>query len=244
MSVNVTIIHGSHPCVTVERALQLKGIPYTTTELPPPLHALIQRARTGARTVPSMKLDGEKISGSRAILRRIDAYVPTPPLYGTTDAERMTIEDAERWGDEELQAITRRILWPAIARSPQSMASFLDGSKLPAIPGPVLKVSAPLITRIEFKMNGTDDDHLVPELTALASMLDQVDAWLADGTLGGDPPNAADLQIAPSIALLMTLGDLEPILAARPCGAWAKALVGVPGGRVPAGVLPADALPA
>ena len=216
MSVTLTVVHGSHPCVTVELALQRKGIPYKTTELPPPLHAAIQRVRTGKRTVPSMVLDGEKISGSRAILRRIDAYVPTPPLYGTTDAERMTIEAAEQWGDEELQAQVRRILWPTLARSPESLGSFSEHSKLPPIPGPVLKAMAPVVTRVE---------------------LDTVDGWLADGTLGGEEPNAADLQIAPSITLLLTIEDLAPVFAGRPCVAWARGLVTQQDGRVPAGVI-------
>lgn len=239
MSVTVTVVHGSHPCATVERALQLKGIPYRTTELPPPLHALIQKMRTGKRTVPSMKIDGETVSGSRAILRRLDAYVPTPPLYGTDDEERVRIEDAERWGDEELQSLTRRILWPAMARSPESMPSFLEGSKLPPIPGPVLRAGGPVIARIELKLNDASDETLPADLAALPGMLDRIDAWLADGTLGGETPNAADLQIAPSLTLLMAVGDVRPMIEARPCGAWATGLFPLGSGAIPAGVLPA-----
>lgn len=243
MSVSLTVVHGSHPCVTVELALQRKGIPYKTTELPPPLHAAIQRVRTGKRTVPSMVLDGEKISGSRAILRRIDAYVPTPPLYGTTDAERMRIEAAEQWGDEDLQALVRRILWPTLARSPESLGSFSEHSKLPPIPGPVLKAMAPVVTRVEFKLNATSQDQLASEVAALPAALDTVDGWLADGTLGGEVVNAADLQIAPSITLLLTIEDLAPLFAGRPCVAWARGLVTQQDGHVPAGVI-ADLVPA
>ncbi len=243
MSVSLTVVHGSHPCVTVELALQRKGIPYKTTELPPPLHAAIQRVRTGKRTVPSMVLDGEKVSGSRAILRRIDAYVPTPPLYGTTDAERMRIEAAEQWGDEDLQALVRRILWPTLARSPASLGSFSEHSKLPPIPAPVLKAMAPVVTRVEFKLNATSQDQLASEVAALPAALDTVDGWLADGTLGGEVVNAADLQIAPSITLLLTIEDLAPLFAGRPCVAWARGLVTQQDGHVPAGVI-ADLVPA
>jgi glutathione S-transferase len=239
MGVSITVVNGSHPCVTVERALELKGIPYKTVELPPPFHALVQRVRTGARTVPSMKLDGETVSGSRAILRRLDAYVPNPPLYGEDDAARMRIEEAEAWGDEVLQPVARRILWPAFARSPESMLSFQAGSKLPPIPGPVLKAMAPVVTRVEMKLNATSDAALAGEVAGVPALLDRVDAWLADGTLGGTPPNAADLQIAPSVALLSTLEDLAPDIMGRPCGPWAERVAGRPPGRVPAGVLPA-----
>lgn len=237
MSVTLTVVHGSHPCVTVELALQRKGIPYKTVELPPPLHAAVQRVRTGTRTVPSMVLDGEKVSGSRAILRRLDAYVPSPPLYGTSDAERMRIEEAERWGDEVLQGAVRRILWPALARSPESLGSFSEHSKLPAIPGPVLKAMAPVVTRIEFRLNATSQAQLGAEVAALPALLDVVDGWLADGTIGSAEPNAADLQIAPSITLLLTLEDLAPMFAGRPCGAWARGLVTQQDGHVPAGTL-------
>jgi glutathione S-transferase len=238
MSVTITVVNGSHPCVTVELALARKGIPYKTVELPPPFHAVVQRVRTGKRTVPSMKLDGEKISGSRAILRRLDAYVPTPPLYGTTDAERMTIEDAEEWGDEVLQPLVRRVLWPTLARSPESLASFSEGSKLPPIPGPVLKTLAPVVTRVEFKLNDASQDRLAEDVRALPALLDRVDALLAEGTLGtADAPNAAGLQIAPSITLLLTIADLAPLFAGRPCADWARGVVGHQIGTVPEGAI-------
>ena len=130
--------------------------------------------------------------------------------HGVTDAERMTIEAAEQWGDEELQAQVRRILWPTLARSPESLGSFSEHSKLPPIPGPVLKAMAPVVTRVEFKLNATGQDQLASEVAALPAMLDTVDGWLADGTLGGEVVNAADLQIAPSITLLLTIEDLAP----------------------------------
>ncbi len=244
MSVTITVVHGSHPCKTVELALDRKGIPYKITELPPPLHAAIQRVRTGTRTVPSMKLDGEQVSGSRAILRRIDAYVPEPPLYGTSDAERMRIEEAEQWGDEELQPIVRRILWPTLARSPMSIPSFQEGSKLPGFPDALVKLLAPGITRVEFKLNDAGPDTLAGDLRALPALLDHADALLASGVLGSAAePNAAGLQIAPSLTLLMTIADLGPLFTGRPCAAWASEVVPGQGGAVPTGVID-DLVPA
>ena len=40
-------------------------------------------------------------------------------------------------------------------------------------------------------------------------MIDRVDSWIADGVLGGDEPNAADYQIAPS--LLITVDELRRV---------------------------------
>ena len=33
------------------------------------------------------------------------------------------------------------------------------------------------------------------DIAALPGQLDRVDGWIADGLIGGDEPNAADLQI-------------------------------------------------
>ena len=55
-------------------------------------------------------------------------------------------------------------------------------------------------------------------------MLDQVDAWVESGVLGGERPNAADFQIAPSIGLAMTLDDLRPAITGPPRGKAGPAL--------------------
>ena len=116
MPARLFLIHGSHPCATVEKALELKGVPYKRVELPPPTHALLMPRLFEGRTVPGIKFeDGEKVQGSRAILRSLERRVPDPPLYGGPD-----VEEAERWGDEVFQSVARRLLWPAFERSPGS----------------------------------------------------------------------------------------------------------------------------
>src|SRR5829696_7819919 len=66
MPARLFVVHGSHPCAAVERALQLKGVPYTAFEWPPPLHAVGMRLLFGPRTVPAIRFeDGEKVSGTR-----------------------------------------------------------------------------------------------------------------------------------------------------------------------------------
>ena len=54
--------------------------------------------------------------------------------------------------------------------------------------------------------------------------------------MGAEPPNAADLQIATSVALLMTLDDLKPFIEGRPAGELARRLVPDFPGRTPAGL--------
>ena len=244
MTVKLYVVHGSHPCATVQRALELKGIPYKLVELPPPMHMAAMKLRFGQRTVPAMSIDGEKISGSRAILRRLDQLQPEPALLPADPAARARVEEAEAWGDEVLQALVRRVLWPTFRAHPEAMATYSEGSKLPAMPLPVLKAMAPLVTGIELRANQASEATYPQDLRRLPELLDRVDAWIADGTLGGEQPNAADLQVASSLRLLMTLGDVRPLIAPRPAGELAMRLFPTFPGDVPTGMIPADLLPA
>ena len=81
MTLKLYVVHGSHPCAAVQKALSMKGLDYSVVEWPPPLACPAARADLfGARTVPGLKIDGEKVQGSRAIMQRLDELVPEPPL--------------------------------------------------------------------------------------------------------------------------------------------------------------------
>src|SRR3954469_10745667 len=82
MPVRLFVVHGSHPCAAVEKALELKGIPYKVFEWTPPTHAVGQRLIFGGRTVPGIRFEGgERLLGSRAIMAELDRRAPEPPLY-------------------------------------------------------------------------------------------------------------------------------------------------------------------
>ena len=176
MTATLYVVNGSHPCAAVERALQIKGMPYKIVEFPPPMHMAAMKLLFGQRTVPGLKLDGgEKITGSRAILRRLDELQPEPALLPADPAERAKVEEAEAWGHDVLQGLVRRVLWPMAKANPAALGSFSQGSKLPAIPVPVLKVIAPVVTRIEMKANDATDTTYPEDLRRLPEMLDKVD---------------------------------------------------------------------
>jgi glutathione S-transferase len=63
----------------VEKALELKGIPYKVFEWTPPTHAVGQRLIFGGRTVPGIRFEGgERVLGSlaRQIFQPIAGRVP------------------------------------------------------------------------------------------------------------------------------------------------------------------------
>jgi glutathione S-transferase len=243
MPAKLYVVHGSHPCNTVAKALELKGIAFTKVEIPPPGHVALMKALFGARTVPAIKFeDGRKLQGSRAILAELDRMVPEPALLPADPAAAERVLDAERWGDEVFQPIGRRLLWPTLKANVSAAPSFGEGGKLP-LPGPVLKASMPLISRVEIALNKATPEAYAADFAALPAHLDKIDAWIADGTLGGAVPNRADLQIAPTLSLLMTMQDLRDRIAPRPCGQLADRLFQV-GGHIPAGAISPELLPA
>ena len=74
--------------------------------------------------------------------------------------------------------------------------------------------------------------------------MDRIDGWLEDGVLGaGELPTAADLQIAASVRLLLTLDDLAPRIDGRPAGTHARRWLPRYPGRTPAGAISAAAAP-
>ncbi len=237
MRLRLYVVHGSHPCAAVEKALSIKGLSYSVFEWPPPLHAPMQRVIFGKRTVPALRIDSEKLSGSRTIMRRLDELVPEPRLIPTDPSERARVEEAERWGDEVLQPVARELIWAAFVNSPSAMVSYSEHSRLP-LPAAAIRLSAPVIARLGSRLNRTGDEVARKDVQALPGQLDRVDAWIADGRIG-DPehPNAADLQIASTVRLMLTLADVQPLIEGRPCAELARRLFPTVDGEMPAGSL-------
>jgi glutathione S-transferase len=237
MGMNLYIVHGSHPCAAVEKALTMKGLEYRVIEWPPPMHAPIQRVIFGARTVPGLTIDGEKVIGSRAIMRRLDQLAPEPPLLPADPQRRRAVEEAERWGDEVFQPIARRLVWAAMRGQPDAMVSYSEGSRIP-LPPAAIRASAPVISRLGCRLNRTNGEVARTELAALPGHLDHIDELIEQGTIG-DPanPNAADLQIASTVRLMLTIGDARALIEGRPCRALATALFPDAPGDMPVGAL-------
>jgi glutathione S-transferase len=228
----------SHPCAAVERALQLKGLDYRRVDQIPVMHRLLQRSRFGVRTVPGVAFaDGTRVVGSRVIMRALDERAPEPPLLPADGEERARVERAEEWGDQVLQPIARRIALTTLSRAPGAVASYVEGARLP-LPGPVARLSAPLVARVSRRDNRVADPDVRADLIALPAHLARVDGWIEDGTLGGDAVNAADLQIGASLRLLLTFDDVAPGIESRPAGALARRVFPGYPGRVAAGALP------
>ena len=236
-------IPASHPCAAVERALQLKQVAYRRVELIPVLSRPVMQLRFGVSSVPALAFaDGAQVSGSRRILRALEQRVPEPPLLPGDDDARREVERAEEWGDQVLQPFARRVAWAAIRRAPATTMRYSEGAALP-VPRWFARVNAPVVSWLAARVNGAGDLAVRADLLALPGHLDRIDGWIARGVLGGEAVNAADLQIGASLRLMLTVGDVAPLIDARPAGALARRLFDAYPGGVDAGVLPAGWVP-
>ena len=238
MEARLFVIPASHPSIAVALMLEHKRIPYKRTDLMPVISkGVLRAAGFPGVTVPALRIGGERIQGSREISRALDRLVPEPPLFPADPGRRAAVEAAERFGDEEMQAPIRQILWWTIQKDRSSLRGYSEGASLGLPLGLAMKTAAPIVA-LSARFNEADEDHCRRALAALPAMLDRVDAWIADGTLGGDVPNAADFQIATSLGLALTLDDLRPPIAPRPAGALARRLVPDYPGHTPAIIPP------
>jgi glutathione S-transferase len=236
------VLPGSHPCAAVEAALKLKSIDYDRVDLLPMSQVLIGPLRYGGATVPGMRLDGERLVGSRPIMRRLDALVPEPPLLPAVESpSHAKVLEAERWGDEVFQSVPRRILDVGFLRRPAAMEAYAGDAKLP-LPVGLMRPVIPLTARLMAIKNKARDPAARADIAALPGQLDRIDAWIADGLLGAEQPNAADLQIGSTIRLLLTIADIRPLIEGHPAAQLTRYFP-PQAGEIEAGVLPAEWLP-
>jgi glutathione S-transferase len=232
------VIPGSHACRSAMLMLEHKRVPYRRVDILTLLHPLVvrlhgfdaggqTRAAGGRRTfglrlgdrlgtVPALAADGQRISTNYGIARFLDERHPDPPLFPTEPRQRAAVEEAERWANETLQMAARRIPGAAVVRDPAAYSRSAGDGRL----GYLLykraltrRLITPRILRGVFASSSREERDPVAELPAL---LDRIDAWIAEGVLGGAQLNAADFMVAPSLALILYRRDVMPIFEGRP----------------------------
>lgn len=234
------VLHGlapSHPCMAADKALRLKGLDFERVDFQPGPHVEEMKAiyGEGNTTVPGMTVDGEPVHGSSAIFARLEEIAPNPALYPSEE-----VRDAERWGNEELQHLGRRLPWGALWFRPEAVGTFAGGEPL----DPAGVDFAMKLIRATWKYHGLSAELLAAELDRLPGLLDRVDELVGDGVIGGDQPNAADLQIGSTMRVINTVGDVAAVMKDRPCERLALDLFPDYAGHVPAGAYPAGWLSA
>jgi glutathione S-transferase len=212
---------GSNSVYTGRLMLEHKGIDYKPVMLIPGAHAFIMLG-LGFDTMgaPALKIGDRRISGTRAISRALDELEPERPLFPADPARRKAVEEAERWG-EDLQNAARRIFYCAGRRDRSAFTSIMTADRGLAA-RVAIRMSARIIIRLASSAHRATDDAGREDLEFLPERLDQIDAWIAEGVLGGEVLNAADYQIAVNVAVLMLSDDLRPFVEGRPAAQYAR----------------------
>lgn len=229
----------THPCRTAMLMLEHKGIPYRRVDLPAGLHPMALRLlgfpgnKTPLRriddrphrvlaladrmgTVPTLRAGNRWVATNLGIARFLDSVQPDPPLFPAEPKRRLTVEEAERWGDEIFQMAARRLFLAASLRGLDGIVNRGEEGRL----GPLVShhamvrlAVARLVARFAFAANARSEPDL---LAALPGMLDRIDAWIEAGVLNGEQLYAADFMIATSLALLCYRPDVPAELERRP----------------------------
>jgi glutathione S-transferase len=231
------VIPGSHACRSAILMLEHKQVPYRRVDVITLTHPMVVRMRgfdaggerrvagnrrprplrAGDRygTVPALAVDGQRVSTNRQIARALDELHPEPPLFPADPGQRREVEEAERWANETFQMAARRIALAWAVRDPSAMSRGTADGRMGCLlyrRALTRRLVIPLIGRLVFAVDRADPDLLAD----LPPMLDRIDAWIADGVLGGEQLNAADFMVAPSLALILYRPDVLPLFEGRP----------------------------
>lgn len=235
MKVRLYGLPGSHPTMAVQAMLERKDIEFRRIDLVPFLSRAIVRRAMGLpqNTVPVLAIDGRRVQGSRDISRELDRLHPDPRLFPDDPEKRRTVEEAERWGEEELQHPIRQISLWAMHANRAPIRSYMGSSVMGVPAGIAARLAPPFINR-GVRVNEATDEAVRVDLAVLDSMLGGVDKRMDAGLLDGEELNAADFQIGASVRLLMTFQDLRPLVEGRPaCRLARRAIPRYPGDATP-----------
>ncbi|MDA0183722.1 glutathione S-transferase family protein [Solirubrobacter phytolaccae] len=211
-------VPGSHPCLSAELMLRHKGVEFTRLDLPNMTHkAILPLMRFRGSTVPVMRIEGKRVSGTMKIARALEALVPNPPMLIADEGE-------EAWADSVLQDGVRQLARTAISLDKEAMGSFLHDPLL-GIPANLVKPTLPAIRPVVARQMRPKPGTAEACLQALPGQLDRVDALLEQGVIGGEQPNVVDFQVAPSVRLMLNFDQLREHIDGRPAAAHARRFV-------------------
>jgi glutathione S-transferase len=246
LTVKLYSIAISHPARAAGLMVRYKGIESELVDIPPGTQRLFLRLHgfRGA-TVPAMKIDGKRVQGSLNVSRALEELQPEPPLFPADPQKRAEVEEAERWGEAELQPIPRNIFRWCVSRDYDLRLDLAKSVRMPAAPiaahmfKPVGWYFARVVSR-------ASEESVRAEVAALPGQLDHVDELISGGVIGAEQPNAADFQIATSIRVLLNFPPIRPLIESRPAAELAMRIApsfgdGVPL-KLPAAWLPEPAL--
>lgn len=191
----------SHYSEKARWALEYKGVDHGRRSALPGSHIPIALFLTrGAQpTMPVLRIDGENVGDSTAIIATLEAKYPDPPLYPSDAEERARALELEDWFDENLGPHARLLPFYELIQEPEIFAEVAAA----AVPGPLGKAKpvigayARAYTSIRFNANSDENADRARE--AILAAFDKLEEELEQGKgefLVGDSFSVADLTAA------------------------------------------------
>lgn len=182
-------------CDKVRRALRLKGIPFRTVEITllDTLRGKLKELSPAAK-LPVLEINGERLTDSTDIIRRLDELYPEPRLIPSNPKEQALVHFLEDWADESLyfQEMHLRFTLPHNAVRWVGEAAAHDNPVMQRIAQKVM----PLAMRRTTEAQGIGRKPLGVILRDLERHLAMLGQWLDGRTwLAGDRITLADLAV-------------------------------------------------
>ena len=174
-------------------------------------------------TVPALRVDGRRIQGSLSISRALEELRPAPPLFPADPERRRAVEEAEAWGERELQPVPRRMYRWGLVRERELRRRLIEAAGMPA-PGLTSVLNAPLARGFAAMVGRRRRDREAGPRRAARPARPRR-PLIAEGVIGAEEPNAADFQIATTVRVMLSFADLRPLIEGRPAEALARRLV-------------------
>jgi len=204
----------------VTRALRLKSLAFELVL--PARFGDFARWSPATRKMPVARIEGETISDSTFILRRIDRLAPEPPLFAAEPERAAAQRLLEDWADESLYWLRMALLWQDPERAANAILATL----------PVPAAARPLVRRVMKRQLGGQVRAQGMGRLSYATLVRELGLRLDDlvGVLGvrpfffGDAPGAADLAVAAQLHFHASAAgqpDIAKALGERPAlTAW------------------------
>ena len=218
------VIPGSHPSRTRDADAGAQGNPLQAGR---PDAGDLQGRRCGRMrfpgvTVPALKLDGKRIQGSDGDRTRARPDPARTASLPTDPEKRGEGRGGEALGRRASSSRPRRLSWWAFKREPRADGELLGGRPPRGAGRPRGQDRRRRSSRPPRASTRRPTRTCGPTSRPCPADLDRIDAWITDGVIGGEEPNAADFQIAPSVRLLMSFDDLRPCIERGPRASWRR----------------------
>jgi glutathione S-transferase len=229
----------SHYCEKTRWNLDAKGLSYTTRNLLPGMHVVVNRTLGARHTVPVL-IDGDRVVGdSTSIALYLEDEYPERPLVPRDAAARAKVLELEAYFDDKLGPAVRRWIWgKAIAEPGLAARIFFRG--YPRAFRVTGRLASPLFEKSLRAGYRIDDVGMQRSEERLNAALDRLEACILEshrGYLSGSELSLADITAAALLGPLVappespwsdlevpaSVCDLREKVRARPAGRWVAA---------------------